>query len=416
MKQKSSLATAIAALTAAILACNMPFIASSTPPAAATLGQLYTAAAQTLEARQTEVASATATTTATGSFPTLVAATASKTPPSVSLCDAAAFVRDVTIADGTTMDAGDDFTKTWRLSNVGTCSWTPSYALVFVSGNRMHGPVASGIPGTVNPGESIDVSVALSAPEEGGEYQGYWKLRNPAGTLFGIGAGAQGAFWVKVRVPGQAHTAYDFARRYCEADWENDRRELPCPGADGDAKGYVLEVEDVVMENGSSQDEAGLFTVPRDANNGLISGQYPPIQIREGDHFQAKVNCAYRATACNVIFSLSYQINDGTIRNLGRWSEAYEGKFYPIDLDLSALEGRNVKFILSVTANGPFNQDRAVWIGPRVTRLGFAPSTDTPTPTATMTLTATATATATATPTSTSTSTPTETPTATPTP
>ena len=125
-----------------------------------------------------------------------------------------------------------------------------------------------------------------------------------AGALFGIGADAQGVFWVKVRVPGNTHTAYDFARRYCEADWENDRRELPCPGDEGDAKGYVLEVEDVVMENGSSQDEAGLFTVPRDASNGLIAGQYPPIRIRDGDRFQAKVNCAYRASSCNVIFSL----------------------------------------------------------------------------------------------------------------
>jgi hypothetical protein len=412
MMKKSSFVTAIAALTAATLACNIPFFAQSTPPAVATLGQLYTAAAQTLEARHTAVASATATTAAPGSFPTLAAGTATKIPASVSLCDAAAFVRDVTIPDGTTVDAGDDFTKTWRLSNVGTCSWSPAYALVFVSGNRMHGPISSAVPGTVYPGQTVDVSVRLSAPDDGGEYQGYWKLRNAAGTLFGIGAGGQGAFWVKVRVPGNTYTAYDFARRYCEADWENERRELPCPGTEGDAKGYVIEVEDVVMENGSSQDEAGLFTVPRDANNGLIVGQYPPVRIREGDRFQAKVNCAYKAASCNVVFGLSYQIGDGNIRNLGQWSEAYEGKFYPINLDLSALEGRTVKFILSVTTNGAFNQDRAVWVGPRITRLGTAPSPDTPTPTHTMTLTSTATAT----PTATLTSTPTETPTPTATP
>jgi hypothetical protein len=412
MKKKSCYVTAIAALTAATLACNIPFFAPSAPPAAATLGQLYTAAAQTLEARQTEVASATGTTTAMGSFPTLGAATAGKTPASVSLCDAAAFVRDVTIPDGTIVDAGDDFTKTWRLSNVGTCSWTTAYAVVFLSGNRMQGPISRGIPGTVHPGQTVDVSVKLSAPDDGGEYQGYWKLRNAAGALFGIGVEAQGAFWVKVRVPGHTHTAYDFARRYCEADWENERRELPCPGTEGDGKGYVIEVEDVVMESGSSQDEAGLFTVPRDANNGLIAGQYPAIRIREGDRFRAKVNCAYGAASCNVIFILSYQIGDGDIRNLGRWNEAYEGKFYSVDLDLSALEGRNVKFILSVTTNGPFNQDRAVWIGPRITRLGSAPSTATPTPTATMTLTSTASAT----PTATLTSTPTETPTSTATP
>jgi hypothetical protein len=412
MNRTTSLVTAIVAVAAATLACNIPILASSAPPAAATLGQLYTAAAQTLEARQTEGARATETASPTGSFPTLAAATASNSPAPAARCDAAAFVRDVTIPDGSTVDAGDDFTKTWRISNVGTCNWTPAYTLVFVSGDRMYGPVSSGVPGTVYPGQTVDLSVRLSAPDDGGEYQGYWKLRNAAGGLFGIGAESQGAFWVKVRVPGHTHTVYDFARRYCEAHWENDRRELPCPGTEGDGKGYVIEVEDVVTENGNSQDEAGLFTVPRDANNGLIVGQYPAIKIREGDRFQAKVNCAHKAPACNVVFSLSYQIGDGNIRSLGRWGEVYEGRFYSVDLDLSALEGRNVKFILSVSTNGPFNQDRAVWIGPRIIRLGSAPSTATPTRTATMTPTPTTTAT----PTATLTSTPTETPTSTPTP
>jgi len=48
----------------------------------------------------------------------------------VSRCDAASFVRDVTVPDGTKMEPGDDFTKTWRLLNAGTCSWTTAYRLV----------------------------------------------------------------------------------------------------------------------------------------------------------------------------------------------------------------------------------------------------------------------------------------------
>ena len=46
-----------------------------------------------------------------------------------------------------------------------------------------------------------------------------------------------------------------------------------------------------------------LLTVPKEAYNGSISGQYPAIKIRDGDHFQARVNCAHRARSCNVIFS-----------------------------------------------------------------------------------------------------------------
>jgi len=385
---------AIAVLTAAGLACNLPFFAASTPPAAATLGQLYTAAAQTLAAAQTQAASATPTATATGGFPTVASVTQTRTPAPVVLCDAAAFVRDVTIPDGTTIDPGGGFTKTWRLLNVGTCSWTPGYALVFVSGDRMYAPVSNGFPGNINPGQSVDLSVNMSAPVNNGEYQGYWRLRNTAGTLFGIGAQAQGAFWVKIRVAGPAYAAYDFARRYCDAVWENNNRELPCPGTEGESKGYVIEIEDAVMENGNAQDDAGLLTVPKDAYNGSITGQYPAVKVRDGDHFQARVNCAYKSYACNVIFSLYYQIGGGSVKSLGHWNEAYEGKSYTIDLDLSSLAGSNVKFILSVTANGAFDKDRALWIGPRISRLGSPPSTETPTPTATGTPTSTPTLTA----------------------
>ena len=278
----------------------------------------------------------------------------------------------------------------------------------------------------MNPGQTVDVSVRMSAPDNNGEYQGFWRLRNAGGSLFGIGAGAHGAFWVKIRVAGPAHTAYDFARMYCDAAWENNNRDLPCPGSEGDAKGYVIELEDTVLENGNDQDDPGLLTVPKDTYNGSIAGQYPAIKIRDGDHFQARINCAYKSYSCNVIFSLYYKIGGGAVQSLGHWNEAHEGKSYPIDLDLSSLAGSNVKLILSVTTNGPFNQDRAVWVGPRISRLGSPPNTATsapvrpaqprglPLPTSTATSTSTSTATSTATPTPSPSPTETPSPTATP--
>ena len=418
MRPRIKISAAITALTAAALACSMPMFSPSTPPAAATLGQLYTQAAETLQVAQTGAPTPSPTSTTAQPIPS--SATSTRTSGPTALCDAAAFVRDVTIPDGTTIEPGRDFTKTWRLKNVGTCNWTSAYALAFVSGDRMHGQPSVGLPGTVSPGQAIDISISLTAPENNGEYQGYWRLRNASGALFGIGAQAQGAFWVKVRVAGSTYAAYDFARKYCEAAWQNNDRDLPCPGSDGESKGYVIELEDVILESGNSAHDPGLLTVPKKAYNGSISGLYPAVRIRDGDHFQARVNCEHNSRACNVIFYLDYQIGGGSVRTLGHWNEAYEGKFYPIDLDLSPLAGSSVKFRLRVTTNGPFNQDRAVWIGPRIARLGWAPNTETPaaspTPTSSFTATATASATTTPTPTSTPTSTPSETPSATPTP
>jgi len=115
-----------------------------------------------------------------------------------------------------------------------------------------------------------------------------------------------------------------------------------------------------------------------------------------------------------MIFRLQYQIGNGSVRTLGQWREVYEGQSYPINIDLSTLTGENVKFILSVLANGSSHEDFALWLNPRITRqssqaptatfTSLPPTTAIPA-TATQTATPTSTATATATPTSTATAT-----------
>ena len=118
-------------------------------------------------------------------------------------------------------------------------------------------------PDYVNPGQTIDLSVNMIAPNRDGHFQGYWKLRDPAGVLFGIGAQAQSAFWVDINVSGPTYTAYDFAANYCNAGWQNNNNDLPCPGSEGDNNGYVIKLDHPVMENGKTEDEAGLLTVPK---------------------------------------------------------------------------------------------------------------------------------------------------------
>jgi peptidoglycan hydrolase-like protein with peptidoglycan-binding domain len=50
----------------------------------------------------------------------------------------------------------------------------------------------------VAPNDAVNVSIDLSAPDDGGTYKGYFKLRAPDGTVFGIGDNAGGAFWVEI--------------------------------------------------------------------------------------------------------------------------------------------------------------------------------------------------------------------------
>lgn len=192
---KSRYLAAVAALIVAMLACNLPSVQSNQQDPAAIL----TAAALTVQAQlpaNTAIgpSATTAPPAATATFtplplPTAIPLTAT------SICDIGHFLLDVTYPDGTIVSAGDNFTKTWRLRNDGTCSWTPSYALVFISGDSMSGPAVQALAGNVNPGQTVDLSVALTAPSSNGTYTGNWGLRNASGVIFAH-------FYVQIKVGG----------------------------------------------------------------------------------------------------------------------------------------------------------------------------------------------------------------------
>jgi hypothetical protein len=212
MSNPSKLITIILLLAPFLSACNLP--ASTQEPAGP--WAILTAAAQTVEANLTQLAIQNTPTvsvqpTSTADVATATSAVISPAAPSstsdasgataASDCDDADFVADVTIPDGTVLDAGESFTKTWRLKNAGTCSWTPSYSVVFSDGDSMGGPATQAFTTTVNPGQTVDISINLKAPSTPGTYIGNWKLRNAAGVTFAtfyvdIKVGGSGAFAV----------------------------------------------------------------------------------------------------------------------------------------------------------------------------------------------------------------------------
>ncbi len=167
-----------------------------------------TAAAQTVAAQLTLAAQVTDTPVATAppadtatTTATVVPSPTTPAPSATSACtNAAQFVTDVTIPDGTNLAAGGNFSKTWRLKNAGTCTWDTSYALVFAGGSAMGGPASQPLAGSVSSGSQLDLTVNLTAPTSAGSYTGNWQLRTGTGALFGIGATASSAFWVKITV------------------------------------------------------------------------------------------------------------------------------------------------------------------------------------------------------------------------
>lgn len=115
-------------------------------------------------------------------------------------CYAMIWIKDVTVPDNTSMSLGQSFTKTWRLKNTGTCTWTTSYRLKFVSGNQMGASTYTNLPQNVAPGGLVDVSVPMVAPSTPGTYQGNYKMVAADGTAFYAGIGVP--IWVKIVVSG----------------------------------------------------------------------------------------------------------------------------------------------------------------------------------------------------------------------
>jgi len=126
--------------------------------------------------------------------PTPLAGVPSATPlgfatlpgPSQTSCDNFRFVTDVTYPDGMEVPAGSSFVKTWRVTNLGPCSWNKNYHLVYGWGGvgtnwNTAGPVA--FPGVITPGQNMEISVTLTAPTKPGSYSAAFRLKNANGYV-----------------------------------------------------------------------------------------------------------------------------------------------------------------------------------------------------------------------------------------
>ena len=106
----------------------------------------------------------------------------------------------MTVPDGASFAPGATFVKTWRLQNVGTCTWTPAYQMVFAGGDALGAPASFNLPNFVDPGQSIDISIQMQAPSTAGSFEGFWKLLDTNGNIFGVGVSGNVAFDVLITV------------------------------------------------------------------------------------------------------------------------------------------------------------------------------------------------------------------------
>jgi hypothetical protein len=107
--------------------------------------------------------------------------------PSQTCTNQAEFIKNLTVGNNTALNPGQHFAKIWQIKNVGSCTWTNEYNLIFTNGNDLHSPASVSIQGPVAPGETIDLRLNLVAPNEEGSHSGSWMLQDNMGNQFGIG-------------------------------------------------------------------------------------------------------------------------------------------------------------------------------------------------------------------------------------
>ena len=129
-------------------------------------------------------APAAATATATGA---VIAQVTNLSGTPEALCDSLSYdvaTVDVNVPDNTVLAPGQDFIKTWKVRNSGSCEWGAGYVLAYAGyTDQMSGQFVA-LTDVVLPGEEVDVSVQFKAPAQAGTYLSAWQMRNPAGVTF----------------------------------------------------------------------------------------------------------------------------------------------------------------------------------------------------------------------------------------
>ncbi len=302
--------------------------------------------------------------------------TEEQTDPVADRCHWAGFVRDITIEDSTILNPRQVFTKIWRLENIGTCTWNTNFQVSFESGNQMGAPATSSLPQAVEPGETVDISIDMTAPASPGTYTGYWMLVSETGEVFGLGDDASSPFWVRIRVTEEdEYVVYNLAENYCQAGWRSSAVDpIHCPSEEDLEMGFVQAVDQPRLEDGKVYHQPAILTYPDFGESGYMVGRYPPLLIEEGDSFRATIGCLHNATSCNVNFTLRVLEPGVGFHTLGMWHEIYDGLIYPIDVDLSEFAGMEVELTLSAIAVDDTKDNYALWVDPRVVR-GTDPDT-----------------------------------------
>ena len=227
--------------------------------------------------------------------PTAVPTATPTVAPTPQACtDRAAFIADVSIPDGFVVAPNTPFTKIWRLKNTGSCDWNSNYQVFYMSGANLTKYSAYKIVGSgqrVEPGQSVDISVGMTAPAKIGLYTSFWGLKGRYGEIIPVQGGARGnSFFVKIRVDDGTLQMGKIVDQSIKIDLEQGSGDSCTPGATYLVHAFItadgpLSARYQVSSSTSGQVPAGFFVGTSENDlltvvNGIVD--FDPVLFEQG--------------------------------------------------------------------------------------------------------------------------------------
>jgi uncharacterized membrane protein len=94
------------------------------------------------------------------------------------------YEKDLTLPDGTHVNAGSSLDKQWQVKNSGTCNWDKTYTIRMLKGDAL----GAASPQTLDPvssGAETTIHIHFTAPSQAGNYTSSWQAYDPDGEAFG---------------------------------------------------------------------------------------------------------------------------------------------------------------------------------------------------------------------------------------
>lgn len=95
-----------------------------------------------------------------------------------------AYIKDLSIPDGSMFSPGESIDKRWQVENQGTCNWNSRYSLRLTGGDPMGASTEQSLFPALAGNQAV-IRINFIAPAEGGKYRSSWQAYSPDSKAFG---------------------------------------------------------------------------------------------------------------------------------------------------------------------------------------------------------------------------------------